>query len=133
MDERKKVFFDTEFTGLHRDTTLISIGLIADTGETFYAELNDYDEVQVDDWVKENVIHKLLYAPPLKGKEEYLVWNKDNKVFMRGNKEEVRRYLSDWLQSILGGPMSWIHYKPYAKPITIQHPLIEMWGDCLPL
>ena len=35
-----KIFFDTEFTGLHQKTTLISIGLIAETGETFYAELN---------------------------------------------------------------------------------------------
>jgi uncharacterized protein YprB with RNaseH-like and TPR domain len=31
-------YFDTEFTGLHQNTTLISIGLIADTGDT-YAEL----------------------------------------------------------------------------------------------
>jgi hypothetical protein len=31
-------FLDTEFTGL-QNTTLISIGLIADTGDTFYAEL----------------------------------------------------------------------------------------------
>jgi uncharacterized protein YprB with RNaseH-like and TPR domain len=34
-----KLFLDTEFTGLHQNTTLISIGLIADTGDTFYAEL----------------------------------------------------------------------------------------------
>ncbi len=31
------IFFDTEFTGLHRNTTLISIGLITETGEGFYA------------------------------------------------------------------------------------------------
>jgi hypothetical protein len=36
-----KLFLDTEFTGLHQNTTLISIGLIADTGDTFYAELTD--------------------------------------------------------------------------------------------
>lgn len=54
-----KVFFDTEFTGLHQNTTLISIGLVAETGETFYAELTDYDQSQVDDWLKENVIGKL--------------------------------------------------------------------------
>lgn len=28
-----KIFFDTEFTGLHKDTTLISIGLISELGE----------------------------------------------------------------------------------------------------
>ena len=40
-----KVFFDTEFTGLHRNTTLISIGLVSEDGRTFYAEFNDYDRM----------------------------------------------------------------------------------------
>ena len=56
-----KVFFDTEFTGLHQKTTLISIGLIAETGETFYAELVDYDEKQIDDWLQENVVENLRF------------------------------------------------------------------------
>lgn len=38
-----EIFFDTEFTGLHQSTTLISIGLISKDGRTFYAECNDYD------------------------------------------------------------------------------------------
>ena len=33
-----KVWFDTEFTGLHKNTTLISIGLVNEYNETFYAE-----------------------------------------------------------------------------------------------
>lgn len=32
-----KVFFDTEFTGLHKDTTLISIGLVDEYNNHFYA------------------------------------------------------------------------------------------------
>ncbi len=32
------IYFDTEFTGLHKNTTLISIGMIAENGRTFYAE-----------------------------------------------------------------------------------------------
>ena len=39
-----KIFFDTEFTGLHKDTTLISIGLIDKYGRTLYGEFSDYDE-----------------------------------------------------------------------------------------
>ena len=38
-----KVFFDTEFTGLHQNTTLLSIGLVAENGRSFYAEFMDYD------------------------------------------------------------------------------------------
>jgi len=51
-----KIFFDTEFTGLHQDTTLMSIGLVDEDGRTFYAELGDYDGNQVDDWIKDNVV-----------------------------------------------------------------------------
>ena len=29
-----KIFFDTEFTGLHKNTTLISIGLVDENGRT---------------------------------------------------------------------------------------------------
>lgn len=51
-----KVFFDTEFTGLHQDTTLMSIGLVDENGRTFYCELDDYDKSGVDDWIKKNVV-----------------------------------------------------------------------------
>lgn len=50
---------DTEFTGLHKNTTLISIGLIAENGREFYAELNDYDDGQVNEWIFNNVIKNL--------------------------------------------------------------------------
>jgi len=54
-----KVFFDTEFTGLHKNTTLISIGMVSEDGKEFYAELNDYDQSQIDDWLRSNVIANL--------------------------------------------------------------------------
>jgi len=54
-----KIYLDTEFTGLHQKTTLISIGLVDEDGHSFYAELNDYDESQCDDWIIENVINNL--------------------------------------------------------------------------
>ena len=54
-----KVFFDTEFTGLHKDTTLISIGMVDENGRSLYIELNDYDKSQVNDWIRKNVISHL--------------------------------------------------------------------------
>ena len=59
-----KVYFDTEFTGLdHRNPQLISIGMIAESGEKFYAEFTDYDKKLINDWVQENVIEKtILYT-----------------------------------------------------------------------
>ena len=98
-----KVFFDTEFTGLHKNTTLISIGLIAETGETFYAELTDYDKSQVDDWLRDNVINKLtLQNEGCVGPYEAMN--------VRGDIVLVQTKLRDWLN---------------------QFDKVEIWSDCL--
>lgn len=55
-----KIFFDTEFTGLHKDTTLISIGMVDEVGRCFYGEFTDYDVSQVSDWIRENVLSHLM-------------------------------------------------------------------------
>ena len=57
-----KIFFDTEFTGLHKNTTLISIGMVDENGRTFYAEFSDYYESQCDKWIHENVIKHLKWS-----------------------------------------------------------------------
>ena len=54
-----KVFFDTEFTGLHQKTTLISIGMVDEYSRELYCELNDYDVSQIDEWLAKNVISSL--------------------------------------------------------------------------
>lgn len=54
------LFFDTEFTGLHKDTTLISLGIVSEDGRKFYTEFMDYDISQVTDWIAENVIVNLF-------------------------------------------------------------------------
>lgn len=59
-----KVFFDTEFTGLHQNTSLISIGMIDEDRRKFYGIFNDYKKDQVDDWIKENVIKNLHNTKP---------------------------------------------------------------------
>ena len=83
------IYFDTEFTGLHKDTTLISIGLIAQDGSTFYAEFTDYDESQCDEWIKENVLSNLLL-----GSDEY---NNIADITARGTKEQIAPLLKLWL------------------------------------
>lgn len=55
-----RVFFDTEFSGLTIDPRLISIGLVDETGETFYAELSDtYTAKDCDPFVREGGLPKL--------------------------------------------------------------------------
>ena len=57
-----RLFFDTEFTGLRKDTTLISIGIVSEDARKFYAELTDYNENQCNKWINENVV-KNLHLP----------------------------------------------------------------------
>lgn len=48
------IFFDTEFTSLHWQAKLISIGLVTEDGRKFYAELSDtYQMTECSDFVRE--------------------------------------------------------------------------------
>ena len=100
-----KIFFDTEFTGLHQKTTLISIGLVSECGKTFYAEFNDYDFKQVDEWVLDNVIKKLKYG----GIFQKLETNGKN-ISYKSTTENIREKLTQWL---------------------LQFEQVEIWSDCL--
>lgn len=91
---RIKLFFDTEFTGLHQRTTLISLGIISEQGRTFYAEFTDYHADQIDEWLKENVIHKLVLND-FDVDRDYSPYSND--VVYKGSAEEVVQALMHWL------------------------------------
>lgn len=82
-----KVFFDTEFTGLRQSTTLISIGCVAESGEEFYAQLTDYDESQVDEWIRKNVLDNLWWG-------DYSTKQPPTHI---GTRQQVAQYLAEWL------------------------------------
>lgn len=94
-----KLFFDTEFTGLHKRTTLISIGIVAENGNSFYAEFTDYDRGQCDEWINENVIKHLYLSE--NGMHEERIGEKNQpqyyKTTAKGDKEFITRSLSAWL------------------------------------
>ena len=109
-----KIFFDTEFTGLHQNTTLISIGLIAETGETFYAEFGDYNHHQIDEWIRNNVISNLkFHTKDGKGWCNCGTQKTETpraKTEVYGNTEFIKSCLTEWL---------------------CQFETITMWSDCL--
>lgn len=107
-----KIFLDTEFTGLHQQTSLISLALVAETGEEFYAEFTDYDQIQVSDWIQEHVIEHLF----LKKSDKTL----GRKYHMKDHRYEVAEYIRVWLDQF---------------PKTFNHegkivPNIQIWADC---
>lgn len=99
-----KIFFDTEFTGLHQNTTLISIGLVSECGKTFYAEFTDYDKSQIDNWLQENVVNNLFGCSKKVGDLELPL---DSFI---GDAKFIKGHLEGWLA---------------------QFNKIEMWSDCL--
>lgn len=52
----KIVFIDTEYTGEHALTTLVSIALVTLEGDTLHLTLNDYSPEQVTEWLRANVL-----------------------------------------------------------------------------
>ncbi len=106
-----KLFFDTEFTGLHQKTTLISIGIVSEDGRTFYAEFTDYDKNQCDAWINENVIAKLQFGDEEKQKQSTVPFITDGVHFTGfGNTETIKQYLTEWLK---------------------QFSSVQIWSDCL--
>lgn len=104
------IYFDTEFTGLHKDTTLISIGCVAQNGAIFYAEFLDYDKEQCDSWINKNVIANLSLPVPIGNEEPYYeairrVTNpvpndlyKGYDCIMNGDKKQIKEELLRWLE-----------------------------------
>jgi len=108
---RTKLFLDTEFTGLHQATTLISLGIISECGKTFYAEFTDYDRTQLNDWLDENVIANTWVAKndiqTLMGQVVKESWA-DIHVF--GSSDYIKPFLEKWLS---------------------QFDNVVIWSDCL--
>ena len=91
-----KLFFDTEFTGLHKGTTLVSIGIVTENGKRFYAEFSDCDESQCDDWIKENVLKHTILA----GNDTLAarLGEDNNTTVVIGSKADIRHELGEWLK-----------------------------------
>lgn len=96
----KLVYFDTEFTGLHKNTTLISIGLVFEN-RMFYAEFTDYDRSQLDTWLQQNIISKLSLSA------DQQIDTFDT-TLVYGDRNIIREKLLSWLNSI--NPADYIQF-----------------------
>jgi len=114
------LFFDTEFTGLHSEAKLISIGIVAEDGRYFYAELNDYDkEKDTSDFVKLNVLPNLLFTEPKVGQQfHYSKIRHDKNVDFQKSYSETLHCSIETLKRSL---VKWLS----------QFDKVCFWGDCL--
>lgn len=109
-----KLFLDTEFTGLHQRAKLISIGIVTEDENKFYAEFNDYSDDDYTDaeslnWCKENVEKNLLFNKNdeilPKSMPQY-----SNNYILKSNTSRIRESLDLWVR---------------------KYPKVEFWSDCL--
>lgn len=92
-----KCFFDCEFTGLHKNTTLISIGIVAENGNSFYWEFLDYDKSQVDEWIEKNVLSFTYF---LRENSDVEALISPNVVSNKGTKERCATELKMWFNHL---------------------------------
>lgn len=103
-----KIFVDFEFTGLHPDTDFISMGVVAEDGRQFYAEVTPVPKAKFDSdqkWLEENVYPflKFQYSPPI-------YQTRVSTTYISGSVEEIAEVFKKWLM-------------PYGK--------VYVWSDCL--
>lgn len=91
-----KIFFDTEFTGLKKSSSLISLGMVDENERTFYAEFLGYNSDDYDEWVKDNVISNLKYKTCIDN------WHNGDPLYTKdfvcvGYEYYIRPLLERWL------------------------------------
>jgi hypothetical protein len=91
------VYFDTEFTGLVPGTSLISIGMVTEKDERFYAEFTDFDEQLCYDWIFENVIANLR-QDHMRAKISNRVSVVENETYVVGDSVYIRSILEEWFE-----------------------------------
>lgn len=104
-----RFFIDTEFNAEVTPVELISIGIAAEDGRTYYAVSSEYDPEKCSDWVKRHVFPKLGNDKRKTLKE----MREDIYAFVdqaRGH-HEFWGYYADWdwfllAQNIMGGVLS---------------------------
>lgn len=98
-----KVFYDAEFTGLHRNSTLISVGMYCpELGNYFYGEFTDYDDGQVDEWLDKHVIQNLIMTNEKVPYHLFRAVGNTSHVsaMVSGNRHYVSEQLVNWLDVI---------------------------------
>lgn len=108
------VFIDTEFSGLTKDTELISLGCISDDGRTFYGEITDFNHSKCDEWIKTHIFPNLIS----KGKD--------------GAKPYVDRYkIIDKKENVMKAFIKYLNEISVAKYEDYLPGSVQFVSDCL--
>jgi hypothetical protein len=105
-----KYFYDTEFIEDGKTIDLVSIGIVAEDGRTYYAVSTEFDSKKADQWVKDNVLSKLPeryvnmsdWSVSPRVKDGSLAWKSRKQIredivaFVGKDKPELWAYYADY-------------------------------------
>lgn len=97
-----KYFYDTEFIEDGKTIDLVSIGIVAEDGRTYYAINKECNFEKADEWVRKNVIDKL--EGQLSG-----FWKTKKEI-----KEDIIAFIGD------DKPELWAYYADYDHVVFCQ-------------
>ncbi len=126
--DRTKIFFDCEFTGLQQNTTLISIWIISECWEEFYAEFTDYNLMQCNEWIVDNVLNNLIL------KESY---SKSNRY--KWDSKFIKEKLIKWLWQFAWVEVwsdclsyDWVLFNTLLADYSNWYPELPCWINYIP-
>lgn len=85
-----RYWFDTEFIEDGKTIDLLSIGIVAENGRTYYAESSDCDYSKASEWVVQNVF------PHLRGNGKPKLQVAEEIIAFVGEKPEFWAYFADY-------------------------------------
>lgn len=111
-----RYWFDTEFIEDGQTIDLLSIGIVAEDGREFYAEVQDADLSRANEWVQANVIPSLWHLKL--DKREYNRWTRDGG---RGGllvRKRIAQEIVIWIGE--DKPEFWGYYADYDWVVLCQ-------------
>lgn len=100
-----RYFFDTEFMEKPSTIDLISIGIVSEIGQKFYAINQECDLSQATDWVKKNVLKPM---PQYDANNN--CWRNDFNIFLM-DKRSIKNGILDFIGN--DKPEFWAYYADY--------------------
>jgi hypothetical protein len=113
-----RYWFDTEFMEDGSTIKLISIGMVCEDGREFYAESQEADYTNANEWVKTHVIPHLWNQKI--SKREGNLWSRDGGTGGFLPRYAIKSSLLNFVYEVPGKPEFWTYYGDYDWVVLCQ-------------